>query len=373
VFRRQRRNSSRWTARQLVDPCDSTLACDGVRLVHLPRNGSDPLASGLADRARFRAAVIVAGPAGRGYDFSVTPNDAWLGLVDPETAELERPSAGADWPRHAGVTIEGDDLAFWWARVDKVEGGYRASVAAEPTEPGPGMLERFASLYEADDETILAYAQRWGALEVCAHGLPRAHPPTDGMPRTTYFCEERFGSEDRRPLGHVEPIRVWRYTARRFRAILDLAAALWDDPPSVGSPATWRILQKDQPSDLAAAHGVLAAQVNLHIQLGQVRPWASTTPPFIRIGGHDLFGALAVQLLLATSRSSGWAVCSACARPYAPTRRPPAGKLNYCPSCRETGAANRIAARNYRSRKRRSQPSMRPRELAGPTPGSSRG
>ncbi len=296
---------------------------------------------------------IVAGLACGEYHSSVTPDDAWLGLFDPETVELERPSAGADWPRHADVTIEGDDLAFWWARATKVAGGYRARVATEPTEPGPGMLERFASLCRADNDAILAYAKRWGALEICGHGLPRGHPPTEGMRRTTYFCEERYpGSERMRPIGHLEPIRIWRNESLRFRAILDLAAGLWDEPTSVGSPATWKIIGKGQPSDIETAHRTLVAQVNFFLQLGQVRPWAATTPPYIRIGGHDLFGALAVQLLLATSRSSGWAVCSACAGAYAPTRRPAAGRLNYCPSCRETGTANRIAARNYRLRKR---------------------
>ena len=283
----------------------------------------------------------------------MTPNDAWLGLADPETLALERPSASADWPRHAGVTLEGDDLAFWWARATKVPGGYRATVAAEATEAGPGMLERFAELCEADDDAILSYAIRWGALEVCAHGLPRGHPPTATMPRTTYFCEERF-EPDRKPLGHVEPIRIWRYESLRFRAILTLASGLWADPPSLGSVTAWKILGKEMPSDLDTARRTLAGQVNFFLQLGQVQPWADITPPYIRIGGHDLFGALAVQLLLATSRSSGWAVCSACGSPYAPTRRPATGRLNYCAGCRETGTANRIAARNYRSRKRRS-------------------
>lgn len=296
---------------------------------------------------------MVSGLAHRGYDFSVTPDDGWLGLSDPESLALERPSAGADWARHADVTIEGDDLAFWWARATKMAGGYQARVAAEPTEPGPGMLERFASLCTADNDAILAYAKRWGALEICGHGLPRGHPPTEGMQRTTYFCEERYpGSERMRPIGHLEPIRVWRYTSRRFHAVLDLAAGMWDEPPSVGLPATWTILGKGPPSDLGMARRTLAGQVNFYLQIGQVRPWAATDPPYIRIGGHDLFGALAVQLLLATSRSSGWAVCSVCAGPYAPTRRPAAGRLNYCPRCRETGAANRLAARNYRAKKR---------------------
>ena len=282
----------------------------------------------------------------------MTPDDAWLGLADPDTVELERPSASTDWPRHPYVTLEGESLAFWWARVAKVEDGYRATLAADGTQSGPGMLERFASLGRAGDEAILAYARRWGALELCSHNLPRAHPPTPRMPRTTYFCEDRYGDAEMKPLGHLEPLWVWRAMSRRCASILTLAAGLWTEPPSIGQPVTWALMGRDMPTDTAGARRVLAAEVNLWIQLAQVRPWAAVSAPFVRIGGHDLVGALAVQLLLATSRSHGWAICSSCGRPYAPSRRPATGRVNYCSNCREAGIANRTAAQQYRLRKR---------------------
>jgi hypothetical protein len=279
----------------------------------------------------------------------MTSDDAWLGLADPDSLVLERPSAAPDWPRTAHVDVDGDDLAFWWARVERVPGGYRAAPGAEATTPGPGLLASFVRLESAPVGKILAFAKRWGALEICAHNLPRAHPPMGRHPRATYLCEERRLPQGGEPIGHLESLAVWRYLARRIRLLLELAEGLWREPPALGDAEVWESVHRHPPSDSASARHELSAGVNAMVQLGQVRVWSAPTPPYVRVGGHDLFGALALQLLLVTSKSAGWATCSHCARPYAPTRRPQSGRLNYCPLCRAAGIPNRVAAHNYRA------------------------
>lgn len=279
----------------------------------------------------------------------MTSDDEWLGLADPDSLALERPSAASDWPRHAYVEIDGDDLAFWWARVEEVPGGYRAMLDAQPTTPGPGLLASFVRLESAPVDKILAFAVQWGALQICAHNLPRAHPPTGRYPRAAYVCEDRRRPKGGEPIGHLESIAVWRYLARRIRLLLELAEGLWREPPAIGDPKVWESVHRRPPAEAASARGELSAGVNALVQLGQVRVWSAPTPPYVRVGGHDVFGALALQLLLVTSKSAGWATCSHCARPYAPTRRPQSGRLNYCPLCREAGIPNRMAARNYRA------------------------
>lgn len=291
----------------------------------------------------------------------MTSDDAWLGLADPDSLALERPSASTDWMRPPYVDVDGDDLAFWWARVAVGPGGYRATAGAEATSPGLGLLASFARLESASVGNILAFARRWGALEVCVHNLPRAHPPTSRYPRATYFCQERRPPQGGEPIGHLESIAVWRYIAHRIRLLLELAEGLWREPPALGDASLWESVHRHPPADLASARAELSAGVNALVQLGSVRVWSAPTPPFVRVGGHDLFGALALQLLLATSKSTGWATCSHCARPYAPTRRPQSGRLNYCPVCRDAGIPNKVAARNYRAsrrtRSRRAKPS----------------
>jgi hypothetical protein len=279
----------------------------------------------------------------------MTSDDDWLGLADPDSLVLERPSAATDWPRPTYVDVDGDDLAFWWARVERVPAGYRATPGAEATSPGPGLLASFVHLESAPVGKILAFAKRWGALEICAHNLPRAHPPIGRYPRATYLCEERRCPQGGEPIGHLESIAVWRYLARRMHLVLELAEGLWREPPALGDAEVWESVHRRPPSDPASARVELSAGVNALVQLGQVRVWSAPTPPYVRVGGHDLFGALALQLLLVTSKSAGWATCSNCARPYAPTRRPQSGRLNYCPLCRAAGVPNRVAARNYRA------------------------
>ena len=282
----------------------------------------------------------------------MTSDDEWLGLADPDNLALERPSASTDWLRPPYVDVEGDDLSFWWAHVAVAPGGYQATAGAEATSPGLGLLASFARLESASVDNILAFARRWGSLEICAHNLPRAHPPTSRYPRATYFCEEWRRPQGREPIGHVESIAVWRYVARRFRLLLDLAEGLWREPPALGDAAVWESVHRRPPTDVASARGELSAALNALVRLGSVRVWSVPTPPFVRIGGHDLFGALALQLLLATLKSAGWATCSHCARPYAPTRRPQLGRLNYCPTCQDAGIPNKVAARNYRASRR---------------------
>jgi len=103
--------------------------------------------------------------------------------------------------------------------------------------------------------------------------------------------------------------------------------------------------------DLELGKKVMSSVIEHWLELGAVRPeiaWTGNRPT-IQMGGIGLFGALATQLFLAVARTN-LAICSACAVPYIPQRRPSARHRNYCPACGH-GMALADAARDYRRRK----------------------
>ena len=102
----------------------------------------------------------------------------------------------------------------------------------------------------------------------------------------------------------------------------------------------------------------ISVAVNGWLELGHVLPlfsWGGTGPALVTLGarvswfnresqaewlpnmpllqGTSLFGALAVQLLMAVSRTGGLAICSGCGAPYVPKRRPNPRRRRYCPQC----------------------------------------
>ena len=189
---------------------------------------------------------------------------------------------------------------------------------------------------EADYER---FANRWGVLELCLHGLPATH----SFP----FC---------RPT-QSEPLSIWRHFAERFRAILRIAAALHQE--SSGTADDWQTIYENSEipdwymgGDIEIGRMTLSEVVTEYLGLGHVQPalsWWKNESPNISLDGAGTFGTIATQVAfaVATSSSQGLAVCMACGQPYFPERKPARGKRNYCPTCRDHGAAKRDAGRDY--------------------------
>ena len=229
----------------------------------------------------------------------------------------------------------------------------------EEREPGPGMLNEFIALQDADDEQIGAYALRWGTLGICIHGKPSSHAAfANAVEWPCWLLREEAR------LYAWEPLERWRYFSRQAGAILNLAARLHTDQP--GRPEDWQqvITRKDRPvpwwrpSAVRSERIMLGYIVSEWMTLGDVRPvltWWSTNPrPQVEFGsgGSSFFGALACQLMFTIARVDGVAVCSGCSTVYIPPRRPRRDQRRYCSGCRVRGVPLRDAQRDCQRRRR---------------------
>jgi hypothetical protein len=128
--------------------------------------------------------------------------------------------------------------------------------------------------------------------------------------------------------------------------------------PVDGMLDEWRALVLQSPigRDVSFDRRVLTSLLNEWTLVGGVRQtlqWDHPMPD-VTLWGDGLFGALAVQLQFAVSRTQGFAVCSVCGRPYVPTRRPRGDERRYCKRCVDDGARERAASRSWREKNRRS-------------------
>ena len=249
---------------------------------------------------------------------------------------------------------------------------YQGPLIADRTRRSPELLTEFIALADAPAERILAYAQKWGVLELCAHNQPRWHLPTglavayaNGMPDHLYYpypCRELYWYESR--VGApAEPLDVWRSIAQEARALWQVASDLQrgrrpSDQDSYS--AVRRILHsiplenfRYYPLDMIRDLAVTA--VNLWIDMAGIKPRVrlAGNKATMTIGGHNLFAELTLRLASALCQGRQTVICDHCGIPYIPPgRRPRAGSRHYCPDCRAAKIPERDAARDYRKRKR---------------------
>jgi hypothetical protein len=90
-------------------------------------------------------------------------------------------------------------------------------------------MDEFLKLSDAAQEDILRYAKHWGPIGFCKHGLPFTHRSRWGPERTgSRNCRVSGG-----PNRFREPLKFWRLTSRRARALLNIGARLSEDKPGV--------------------------------------------------------------------------------------------------------------------------------------------
>lgn len=263
------------------------------------------------------------------------------------------------------IELKGDVLA--WQFPDAITTHWKG---AEPT----GALDAFRRV--RDGEGALRFAQEYGVLAICEHGLPATHTC-----RPSLFFHEGQDRTSCLPHGWphpAEPIDRWLHFARQIDAALRVAAALYDDRP--GAIEDWETIFEDLkggqtqlPGWLRPTIGNLAESVAVgrFYLAGLINEWLALSglqlrfawgvlatktgeAPRFEFGGPFLMGsfwALALQLAVALSKSGGIAICEGCRRPY-PTgkRKPQAKRRHYCLVCRKAGIPARDRQRRHREK-----------------------
>jgi hypothetical protein len=280
------------------------------------------------------------------------------------------------------IRIENGALV-WQFRV----GGKAGHSHLRTLIPDSAAFERFLRLSDATDSKILAFAKRSGVLGLCHHGIPICH----GISRRPGDESVTFRSGERLLCGYTfgrlhsevtEPLESWRRLSASAEALLRLQFSFdvmtREDRRKYWMAARWlcdclrercgesrfRPLRPD--ADLSAERNrtLITMVSSLWLKCGGVTPalirnrdkyWL--TLDFDLEGFPNLFGHLAVQLALSLASQKGWVVCSSCNHPFDPEHnRVRPGRRTFCRECRKAGRSVAAASRDYRARKRRSQP-----------------
>jgi hypothetical protein len=262
--------------------------------------------------------------------------------------------------------------------------------------PGRGLLEAFVNLTSSgrlSPANVERFAKKWGALGICKHGKPYTHR-RDGHSLLIRVPEkgDDAGTQLRGcpPLGYPrperrfnpalwDPLESWDTYSGNARALINIAAAL--NQSRFGEVEDWhRLLSRTMPLErwtrtvhvkLFASPGVpkvwgsrlnaerfwISNLLNLWLEDGDVRWQCAWERPAFMVtpGVQSLFGAIALQLMLAIGRVDALAVCSNCRVAYGPRRKPVAGRRSYCETCRRDKIPQRDATAAYRERRRKSR------------------
>lgn len=268
---------------------------------------------------------------------------------------LDHPFPVDGWWRPGRVDLSDSELFYRWLPTGDTPG-----VAA--TSKSPQMLRRFLALASARDDRVKSFAEDFGPLWLCRHGLPNAHAARGFVPASPVpsVCEVQL-----RDGAFVERVGHWRALSAQANALMTLAADLHRG--QVGTEDLWSVLPVDPeggsgahvphpvPKDLEAAREVLTLRFNTWLQWSDVRSalrWESAQEPVVLQSPIGVFGALALQMVSRVGRMPPTAVCSGCGFRYERSgRAPKKGQRNFCPDCRST-APSRLAKRDQRQREK---------------------
>lgn len=253
---------------------------------------------------------------------------------------IDRPYQGRINKVPAVIDLDdGKDYVLTWRWGDTPE-----EDPDRPPSKSPTLLMEFTRLSDpkSGDEAILAFARKWGVLELCGHGLPCSHNHLQEYFMPHNWCSPtKYTHGERR---YFEPVLRWKFFAEQARAMLSVAARLRQGEP--GRKEDWRIIFRWRPEETSPPNYLgreyeldkvmLIYMVNRWLSLGNVRPVLKSEGDrdFITFD-TNLFGKLAAQMMMAVSGTNGLGFCSACGMPYAPERQPKSNQRNYCQECRE--------------------------------------
>lgn len=216
----------------------------------------------------------------------------------------------------------------------------------------PELLRPFVELEGEAPDAYLAFARRYGLLNLCRHGLPACHQPI----AFSSPAQARRYSFPCFPLilesGGLEPLSTWRRFSRAARAFLSIAAKL-----AVGQPGDrddWRALYwvshaagnghpvqvcgRDPAGErvlLAGEWASLAGELERWCRLGNVRPvlTAAAEGRDLDIEPVGLFPAIAERLVFAVAEYGVISPCGECGRPIVTATKPRSDRPILCEPC----------------------------------------
>jgi hypothetical protein len=254
----------------------------------------------------------------------------WLDLGSGEDAILDRPTGALAWAIAPAVTLENGALTFGYPAERKKNG--TVYLKRGKARPDARLLTRFIELADASEERILAYARRYGRLGLCEHGELQ-HLANDYPDCLQTGLGARF----------AERVEHWRENARGARTLLN-AIAQFSKSGKVPD-ATLIALNPTLRSSAAALRKARLAGWSFILRWTQIWLRAFRVRPVMlydrrakrfhaRLRGRPGLGsALALQLMTLACQSRGIAICSGCAQPFSPKRRPSPTRESYCPKC----------------------------------------
>jgi hypothetical protein len=273
-------------------------------------------------------------------------NQLWR-LMDPHSGALERDLPLGAWIVPPGLNLQDGDLVY----ERRPHFPFEEPVIARVRK---NILFAFSELAEADGSRVLSYANKFGVLGLCEHGMPLGHKgqmPIEGI------CT---------PIGWPSPecresIEQWHFYARGFRAVLRLSVALHEGKS--GNADDWkhalelpRIIADARRSEgpWDSVFGI----VNRLMDMSAVRPYCNVKPDktmYVELRATNvnsvLFATLVTELLFTVTKSKGLLVCSHCGRFFLPNHRPRTGVRRFCRRC-GVKAAWRSASADRRLRKK---------------------
>lgn len=265
---------------------------------------------------------------------------------------LERRVPQGGWRAPSVVILDKSEKWLLWGALKE---GHPWTTVKYPKE---GMLEEFIGLADAEPKEILRYARKWGVLMRCKHGRPFALEVVGLEKETCKKCHLLFmefvESRDSIP-PPTESLSLWRRYSQEIGAILRIAGNLHRGENA--SDKDWDFILKPyrklgyslskRSYDLGWIIQDWSQKANLKI----VFEWNIHQDPLLILGG-GLLPNLALQMILAITRTDSMVLCSSCGQPYIPKRAPNPNRRHYCSNC-GINAAWRTAQRDRRLKARK--------------------
>jgi hypothetical protein len=269
----------------------------------------------------------------------------------------------------ADISLRGND-ALQWDAHGVIEGlGTFASVNGSE-------LMSFVELATADDHLFgrqaVAFAQRYGVLQLCEHHLPRSHYAWSGRlerwherpTRCDLVRDGRFA---------LEPLSDWKDWATYFRGLTEIVwyhgqkdepapKELWLGPQGVNRHLSKGVLIK-YADGLTRQRIQIASHVDSVLSLAQIRVQVYKDQDLDTMAASQgLFQIMAYQLYKALMNGgNGLLRCSFCLRLYKiGKKRPKTGTRNPCPNDECKNASDSERQRKSRAGTSKRRPAAAP-------------